>query len=538
VQPRVAQSRATHGDEVHRLFPQDEVDSRMSPVTEALLGLFAAGLAVSLAFTGAVRPFARRAGLVDRPDGRRKIHHRAVPVAGGLAVFAAAVLVLAVYAGVAPGRGVINGEAWSLLGLLGGATIICLVGVADDVCGLRGRYKLAGQLAAVGVVVLSGAEVRGVTLFGWDLGLGAFALPFTALFLLGAINSLNLLDGMDGLLGTVGTIVCVAIAVLAVLAGHPAEACVAAALAGALIGFLRYNLPPASIFLGDAGSMLIGLVVGTLAIRSSLKGPATVALAAPAALLVIPIFDTAAALVRRKLTGRSIYTTDRGHIHHCLLRTGMSRPMVLLLVSGLCGVTVLGALGSIAYQNELLAVLSAAAVVAILIVGRLFGHAEFVLLVRTGRTLARAVLGTAPAGRQLEVRLQGSAEWSALWARLTACACDLNLRSMALDVNSPAHHEGYHARWSRPGPVTGEEPAVWSAVVPLTAWGQQVGQVTVTGNPDGEPVWRKLAVLTGVTDGAETVLAETVLAGTVVPAPAAVPANAPRPEPLVGVGSA
>src|SRR5215472_9997611 len=127
------------------------------------------------------------------------------------------------------------------------------------------------------------------------------------------------------------------------------------------------------MFLGDSGSMLIGLVIGVLAIKSSLKGPATVALAAPAALLIVPIFDTTAAILRRKLTGRSIYSTDRGHIHHCLLRYGWGTRRTLLLVSCFCLLTAGGALASRIFQKDLLALLSAVGVVAILIAGRLFG---------------------------------------------------------------------------------------------------------------------------------------------------------------------
>src|SRR5205085_11618611 len=163
----------------------------------------------------------------------------------------------------------------------------------------------------------------------------------------------------------------------------------AAAVAGALLGFLFFNFPPATIFLGDCGSMLVGLVVGVLAIDASVKGAATVALAGPLALLVIPIFDTSAAIVRRKLTGRSIYTTDRGHLHHVLQRNGMSNRLVLLLVAGLCLLASGGALLTLALNNELFALVSAGAVVGILVISRLFGHAEFLLIKE--RLLAVAV---------------------------------------------------------------------------------------------------------------------------------------------------
>ncbi len=473
-----------------------------------LAALFAAGLLCSLLLTGFAQGIGRRIGLVDHPDGRRKIHARVVPLVGGIAVFISTVFVLAV-AFVIPGpfAGPAGADTRGLIGLLIGSAVICAVGMIDDYRNLRGRYKLLGQAVAVAIVLYSGTHVKIVTVFSWDFDLGWMAIPFTVFWLLGAINSLNLLDGMDGLLGTVGTIVCLAFAAMAAMHNHIIDACVAAALAGALIGFLRYNAPPASVFLGDAGSMLVGLVIGVLAIRSCLKGPATVALAAPAALLILPILDTSAALLRRKLTGRSIFETDRGHLHHCLLKGGMSRTRILLLVSALCLLTVFGALGSIAYRSEILALISAAAVVFILMATGLFGCAEVVLLFKSIRSYAGSVIGSPRTGREIEVRLQGSAQWGLFWRRLTGYADRLKLRSISLDVNSPAHHEGYHARWCRPAVKLGEEPNCWSAVILLTAWGQTIGQVAVTGHPDAAvPVWQKLADLTEITDGIESVL--------------------------------
>jgi UDP-GlcNAc:undecaprenyl-phosphate GlcNAc-1-phosphate transferase len=456
--------------------------------------VFVLGLGVSLLLIPLARLLALRWGLVDQPDGRRKLQGQAVPLSGGPAIFLAAVAVLGLAAAM-PGP---LGEALvdkgvGLLGLLLGAVVISAVGIADDLRCLRGRHKVLGQIAAVGVVLLFGVRIESIRLFDVTLDLGLLAIPFTAFWLLGAINALNLLDGMDGLLGCVGGIICLALGAMAFLQGDLATAAVAVSLAGAVLGFLRYNFPPASVYLGDCGSMVIGLAVGVLAIQSSLKAPATVALAAPAALLTLPIFDTAAAIVRRKLTGRSIYCTDRGHLHHCLLRSGMSVHVALLVVSGLSLVTVIGVFASVAWKSESIALLAAAAVVATLVATRLFGYAEFQLLRRRFADLLASFI--APPGteaRDVAVRLQGNADWGELWLRLTESARMLELLSVELDVNAPVIHEGYHARWDRPG---GDDEGTnrWRADIPLLANRLPVGRVEITGERDGQCVSEKIA---------------------------------------------
>ncbi len=345
-----------------------------------LLSVFGVAFVLALLLTPLARALARRAGLVDRPDGRRKLHGRAIPVAGGPAVL------LALIGGVVFGLLRVNpvipiGSPQDLLGLLIGGVTICAIGILDDCRLLRGRHKVLGQLLAIGVVVCLGVRIEHVHLFGTDLFLGwTFGLAFTAFFLFGAVNSLNLIDGMDGLLSTVGLIICLAMGGMAILTQQPTAAIVALALAGALLGFLRYNFPPASIFLGDSGSMLIGLTIGVLAIKSSLKGPVTVALAAPAALLVVPIFDSAAAILRRKLTGRSMYVTDRGHLHHRMQERGLSARKVLLVVGALGLVSGVLVFIAVYKDQEWLALLSIVMVIGILMATRLFGQAELKLV--------------------------------------------------------------------------------------------------------------------------------------------------------------
>lgn len=462
--------------------------------TLLIIPLMACGICALL--TPAARIVARRFGLVDRPDGRRKIHENAVPVAGGLAIFLAAssAVAIAVIAN-NPFRSQLRDEFASLLGLLLAAITICLVGVADDFWGLRGRHKLAGQLVAALCIVASGHVVRTIRLFDLQLDLGLLAVPFTIFWILGAINSLNLIDGMDGLSSCIGLIVSVSLAIMAAISEQWAAACIAVALAGALLGFLIYNLPPASIFLGDAGSMLIGLVVGVLAIQGSLKAPATIALAAPLAAMAIPIMDTLAAIIRRKLTGRSIYSADRGHLHHCLLRSGLTPQRALFWVVLFCLATCGGALASLAFNNELYAVLTAFAVVGTLIITRLFGFAEFLLvkerLLATGASFLHRNGHATP--HQTSIRLQGSADWKDLWERLLNCAVQLQLKAIHLDVNAPNIHEGYHARWDCVEDPS--DPDLWRAEIPLVANGQHVGRLQIVGQRNHVPVWTSITAL-------------------------------------------
>jgi UDP-GlcNAc:undecaprenyl-phosphate/decaprenyl-phosphate GlcNAc-1-phosphate transferase len=454
-----------------------------------MLFLFAASFGLCLLLTPAARELARFCGLVDRPDGRRKLHTRPTPLAGGLALIFAVSIPLGL--ALLLGRPLLSDNGMQLrdLGaLLAGAVVICLVGVADDFGCLRGRHKVLGQVLASGVVMLAGVRIEAIHVFGLEANLGVLALPVTLLVLLGAVNSLNLMDGMDGLLSSIGFIVCLALGLMALVNGHITSACLAFALAGALLGFLCYNLPPASVFLGDSGSMVIGLTIGVLSIRSFLKGPATVTLAAPFALLILPIFDT--------LTGRSIFSTDRAHMHHCLLRKGLTVRGVLLLVAGLCGLAAAAALGSVAFNKEWIALLSAAAVVAILVCTRLFGHAELGLLGKRLQGMASGFLRFRRPGpaREVSVRLQGELDWRELWALLVDSARELNLWRVRLDVNAPAINEGYHARWDR-GHNEAEERDTWRAEIPLTAQGRTIGCIELSGSRDGGPVWETIAAL-------------------------------------------
>ncbi len=500
--------------------------------------------ALAYLLTPVARRLALRVGLVDRPDGGRKTQREPMPVAGGLVVLLAVLVALAtvwLLPDLLSGQEEPNGRFYA--GFLAACLGICGLGVADDLGRLRGRQKLAGQMAIVILVIWSGVEVRQIHCFV-DFDLGLMSLPFTAFLLLGAINSLNLIDGMDGLLSSVGAIICLTLGALAALGGHWPMTIITLAMAGALLGFLRYNFPPASIYLGDAGSMLVGLVVGVLAIRSSLKGPATVALAVPVAVLAIPIFDTTAAILRRTLTGRSIYTTDRGHLHHCLLRKGLGTRWTLLLISGFCLISALGALGSAAFKNEMFAIVTSVGVIGVLIVGRVFGHAELSLVFKRLTALGSS-LTNFPSwsnGRGYEAHLQGVVDWSKLWADLHSRFEEFSLKSVQLDVNVPAVHENYHASWNQPLPTDDQDSAsTWRAEIPLTLRGRAFGRLSLSGCRDGRPEWQKIALLVQLSE--EFAASNHLYNGVAVDLAHANPVPAPRrtkfgePKPVATVGN-
>jgi UDP-GlcNAc:undecaprenyl-phosphate GlcNAc-1-phosphate transferase len=442
---------------------------------------------LSLVVNRAARHAARRFGLVDRPDGHRKLQSQAVPLAGGIAIF---VVIVAVIGGLmafdADWRSTVLCHGALAVGLLIAGTIIVLLGVADDAIGLRGRQKLAGQVVVAAILVASGLSIERVQVLHWYFDLGVLAVPFTMFWLVGAINSLNLLDGIDGLAGTIGLVLSAALAVMAFMTGHETIALVATIMAGSLIGFLRYNLPPATMYLGDAGSMLIGLAIGVMAIRASLKGPGTVLLAVPVALWTIPIFDTAAAILRRKLTGRSIYDSDRGHLHHRLLHR-IGHRLTLVCVGAVSLLTSMAALLSVWWKFDLLAILCSVCVVAVFVSLRVFGHSEVLLVLVRLRALLRSLVFSGPARADSvwdeAVRLQGTRHWEVLWETLTESAVKFAFVELQLDVNVPILGEGYHAAWKRPN--RSEHNRCWRLDMPLISDDRALGYVKVVGELGG-----------------------------------------------------
>lgn len=433
--------------------------------------------------------WARRVGLVDRPDARRKLHKTPIPMVGGIAVFVSVVTVACsifyfFWEQVDLNPGI---DFRELTGLLVGSVLLILVGLIDDRFGLRGRQKLLGQIIAVTALIASGYYFDELELFGFEIDFGIFAVLIVYGWMLAAINSINLLDGADGFAATIGLIMCTAMGLMAMRLGHGfyADAIVAFAFAGALLGFLRFNFPPARAFLGDHGSMLIGFVLGALAIRCSLKSVAAYAFFAPIAILAIPFIDTGAAIIRRRLTGRSIYTVDRGHIHHRLQKEGYGPRTSLLWMALLSLTTAAGGVLSLYYTRADFAVASIVIVVLVMFFARIFGVAEFRLVSNKVLAVGRGFLGirrNKPVEHQnTSVHMQGSRDWQELWGQVCQFAEEHDLVQITMDLNVPWMHESFHATQRRSGKQTAESED-WYAQIPLVVQGRVFGRIEVIGD--------------------------------------------------------
>jgi UDP-GlcNAc:undecaprenyl-phosphate GlcNAc-1-phosphate transferase len=462
---------------------------------------FCISLVASLVLTRVVRAIACRVGFTDKPDKERKLHRRPTALGGGVAIYlATAIGMVCLLLLPSPWQAELY-QSWpGILAFMLAAGAIVVVGLLDDRYQLRGSHKLLGQILATLILVGSGLTIKQVEIFGWQLELGMFSGVVTVIWLLGAINAINLLDGIDGLASTVGVILTGAIAAMSAMYGNWQVSLVALMFAAGQLGFLRYNFPPATIFLGDAGSMLIGLVLGTLAMLGSLKSAGTVLIAAPLAFWTIPLLDSAAAIVRRSLTGRSIYDTDRAHLHHRLLRSLGSNRKVVAGVAACCGLTAAAALASVLLRSDLVAVISCLVVIGLLVATRLFGHVEFSLIRASLSELYHHTLrrpdGKSETARDNTVRLQGYRQWERVWESLTEQADRLGLVRMRLVLNMAVLEEGFYATWH--GHAYNNCPQRWRVELPLFARGQSVGRLLVMGQPGSEGAFRELEVVMAV----------------------------------------
>jgi UDP-GlcNAc:undecaprenyl-phosphate/decaprenyl-phosphate GlcNAc-1-phosphate transferase len=317
---------------------------------------------ITAAVVPLVRRLAHRLGAVDAPHDPRKIHREPVPTLGGLAMFAGFLAAMGV-AWVLPGFDPLFGSTSEPMALLVGATLIVLIGMADDLIGLAPTVKLAGQIVAALGLVIFGIQlvhfwVPGLEVIALSADLG---LPLTIVAIVAMINALNLIDGLDGLAAGVAMIAAVAFYLFTVRSQPsglaetiPTSATlVAAVVAGMSAGFLVHNWHPARIFMGDTGSMLLGLLLGAAGVTyvgrttapSNTDFYGSVPLLVPALVLAIPFLDSAFAVARRAVTRKPLAMADKGHLHHLLLAFGHSHRRAVLVLYYWSAVLAFGSVG-------------------------------------------------------------------------------------------------------------------------------------------------------------------------------------------------
>ncbi|MCB9708684.1 MAG: undecaprenyl/decaprenyl-phosphate alpha-N-acetylglucosaminyl 1-phosphate transferase [Myxococcales bacterium] len=298
---------------------------------------FAVAAVCAALLTPVVRVIAVRCGVVDVP-GSRRMHRHNVPRLGGLAIGAAFLLpFLALWFLNSQLARLFFKEPLYMLGLGGGSIIVAALGALDDLRGVRAWHKLGIQTIAALVAFLSGYRIDAITLPGLGtLSMGIFAVPITVLWIVAVINALNLIDGLDGLAAGVAFFACVTNFVVSAMGANHLVMLVSASLGGAVLGFLVYNFNPATIFMGDSGSMLLGYVLATMSLLgSSIKSSTTVAILVPLVALGLPIIDTLFAMARRILERRPVFSPDKGHIHHRLLELGITHRRAVLILYGI-----------------------------------------------------------------------------------------------------------------------------------------------------------------------------------------------------------
>jgi UDP-GlcNAc:undecaprenyl-phosphate GlcNAc-1-phosphate transferase len=300
-----------------------------------------AGLSFLLCFflTPLIRNSLRRAGILDRPDGGRKLHKAPIPRLGGVPILLSMFASLALFTQLPlSGAAALREQLPALLPLLPAAGLIFLIGVLDDIFSLRPWQKLLGEFAAAAWVYWHGIRILDV------FGRGAieahwFSFPVTVLWLVGCANAFNLIDGMDGLASGVGFFATCTMLVAALqVPSAVVLSLLTAPLAGALLAFLRFNFNPASMFLGDSGSLTIGFLLGLYGILWYQKSVTLLGMTAPLMALAFPILEAGISVTRRFLRGDPIFAADRGHIHHRLLELGLTPRRAVLLLYGVTSV--------------------------------------------------------------------------------------------------------------------------------------------------------------------------------------------------------
>jgi len=462
------------------------------------LGTFAGSLLLSFVLTKYVRDLAIAHEWVAAPALEHHLHNRPLPRLGGVAIFLSFLLILAV----AP-------AAWhrfaadfglsfrTLLTILLPACLMFGLGIYDDIHSVSPYLKIAVQAVAGAMLFAGGLRILGIPVlfgnrhFSWFVG-----LPLTILWVLAITNAFNLIDGLDGLAAGSALFSTIVVFAVALISGSPLVSLMALVLAGSILGFLRFNFSPATIFLGDCGSLFIGFMLSALALQGAQKAPTIIAVAIPVVSFGLPILETALSIVRRFIAGRPLFTADREHIHHKLLQRGWSHRQVVITLYAVSALFALLSLFLLWPTGKALGLVLAVLGTGVWIGVQHLGYLEFGELRRVAqRTMERQILINNLAIRRATEELKVTRDYAQLCRILVAALADNDFDAFDLRLLSPAAElpviNGLHLisrwgeapclRWTKPGSYFAQElTSAWCLTLDLvTARNDRCGSITI-----------------------------------------------------------
>jgi UDP-GlcNAc:undecaprenyl-phosphate GlcNAc-1-phosphate transferase len=448
---------------------------------------FLLALATSLVATRYVRNLALARRWRTKPPRNRDVHTSPIPRLGGVAIFVSFLLVVGLVLAFSPMVRARLGLSF-LLSILGPATVVFLLGLYDDVYHLGALTKFAAQAAVAVLVFLAGFRVFNLPLlfgqhdFGWVASLVA-----TVFWVLLITNAFNLVDGLDGLAAGSALFSIITLVVVALVHSRLPIALLGLALAGATLGFLRYNFNPATIFLGDSGSLTVGFLLSVLALVSAQKSPTMVAVAIPIVSFGLPILETALSVVRRFLSGRPLFNADRQHIHHKLLEQGLSHRQVVVVLYGLSALFGLLSMFLLYPGGPSIAIVLFVVGVVIWLGVQHLNYPEFFELRRVAhRTLEqKRIIVNNLAFRRATYRLPKVATFSELWSVLEDAFRENDFDAFDLRLNAESeylydlHGGGLVYAWKKANEKHQEAALEWTLTLRLRSDGTELGCLQV-----------------------------------------------------------
>ena len=401
--------------------------------------------------------WARKHGIVDKADGLRKLQKAPTPVSGGVVIYAVSALAIVagtIYHNILHPHSIIVSPV-KVAVILGSALILVGIGFSDDRGGLKGKRKLLLQLLASSLIVSYAQSYSSVELFGRSFNLGHLFFPLALFWLAGFINAINLIDGADGVASTVGIMIFITVGLIGILHGpaYNLIAFLAFVMAAAVFGFFLCNRPPAKIYLGDSGSMLIGFMAAILLINVCSIGKGTIRFFPAFTIAFLPILDSFSAIVRRTLAGRSIYFADRSHLHH-RIQTHFGRGWKLLgmLVFLQISLSVGGVIGALLDSQkfpwcDLIPLGAAFLVLVFLITTNIFGRNELKLMILAVKKLLTRIFiprKKRPNQPNTFINLQED-DWKQLWKSILRQTAGCPCFYLQLDINIPAMEVDFFA---------------------------------------------------------------------------------------------